>query len=55
MRDPAAVCDPEPRHRDPVDPDKNDLRAPKGYAGQGLSGTQASGSQMRRGRLTRDI
>lgn len=55
MRDPAAVCDPEPKRPDPVNPNTNNLRSPKGYAGQALHGTQASGSQMRRGKLTRDI
>ena len=54
MRDPAAVCDPQPRHPDPVNPDISDMKAPKGYAGQALHGTQASASQIRRGKLTRD-
>ena len=54
MRDPAAVCDPEPRRRDPVDPDVSNLRCPKGYAGQSLPGTQASATQIRRGKIARD-
>ena len=55
MRDPSAVGDPIPRYPDPVNPNVNNLRSPKGYAGQGLSGTQASGTQMRRGKLIREI
>lgn len=55
MRDPAAVSDPNPRRPDPVNPNTNNLKAPKGYAGQALYGTQASGSQMRRGKLVREI
>ena len=55
MRDPAAVCDPEPKRPDPVNPNTNNLKSPKGFAGQALHGTQASGSQMRRGKLIREI
>ena len=55
MRDPAAVCDPEPTNPDPVNSNLSNMRSPKGYAGQALHGTQVSGSQMRRGKLIREI
>ncbi len=48
------VLEPSPRRRDPVNPTVNDLRSPDGKgAGQSLRGTQASGTQMRRGGLTK--
>ena len=48
------VSDPLPRHRDPVNPAVNNMRSPDGKgAGQTLRGTQASGTQMRRGGLTK--
>ena len=55
MRDPAAVCDPDPKRRDPVNPNLSNMRSPNGFAGQALHGTQASASQIRRGKLIREI
>lgn len=53
MRD-CPVLEPSPRRSDPVNPTVNDLRSPDGKgAGQSLRGTQASGTQMRRGGLTK--
>ena len=47
------VVDPDPRHPDPVDPDKSDMLPAGRSAGQSLSGTQASATQLRRGGLVR--
>ncbi len=53
MKD-SPVIDPSPRKRDPVDPTVNNMRSPDGRgAGQSLRGTQASGTQIRRGGLTK--
>jgi len=43
------VMDPNPRHPDPVDPNKSDLLPVGRNAGQNLSGTQMSATQLRRG------
>lgn len=51
----AAVQEPNPAHPDPVNPDTNNLKSPDGNgAGQGLPGTQASATQLRRAKLVED-
>lgn len=51
----AAVVEPDPANPDPVNPSVNDLGSPDGNgAGQGLTGTQGSATQMRRGDLAED-
>ena len=51
----AAVVEPDPANPDPVDPTVNDLQSPDGNgAGQDLTGTQGSATQMRRGDLAED-
>ena len=48
------VCDPSPKRSDPVNPKVNDMRSPDGKgAGQSLTGTQASSTQIRRGGLSK--
>jgi hypothetical protein len=52
LADGAAVVDPDPTNPDPVNPEVNDMGDPTGEgAGQTLPGTQASGTQIRRGDL----
>ena len=51
----AAVVDPDPANPDPVSPDVNDLGDPTGEgAGQDLTGTQGSATQLRRGDLAEE-
>lgn len=48
------VSDPDPDNPDPVDPEVNDMGDPTGKgAGQNLTGTQGSATQMRRGGIAR--
>jgi hypothetical protein len=47
------VMDPCPRHPDPVDPAKSDMLPYGRHAGQNLSGTQMSATQLKRGGLVR--
>ena len=55
LADGAAVVDPDPTNPDPVNPEVNNMGDPTGEgAGQTLPGTQASGTQMRRGDLAED-
>ena len=43
--------DPDPRHPDPVDPNTSDMLPNGRNAGQILTGTQCSATQLRRGGL----
>lgn len=55
LADGAAVVDPDPANPDPVNPEVNNMGDPTGKgAGQNLPGTQASGTQIRRGDLAED-
>ena len=55
LADGAAVVDPDPTNPDPVNPEVNNMGDSTGEgAGQTLPGTQASGTQMRRGDLAED-
>lgn len=55
LADGAAVVDPDPANPDPVNPEVNNMGDPTGEgAGQNLPGTQASGTQVRRGDLAED-
>lgn len=49
------VVDPDPANPDPVNPDTNNMKSPDGKgAGQSLTGTQASATQLRRAKLIED-
>ena len=48
------VRDPDPKHPDPVDPDKSDMLPYGRHAGQQLSSTQGSATQLTRGGMRRD-
>lgn len=55
LADGAAVVDPDPANPDPVNPEENNMGDSTGKgAGQNLPGTQASGTQIRRGDLAED-
>lgn len=45
--------DPNPKRPDPVDASKSDMLPSGRHAGQQLSGTQMSATQLRRGELAR--
>ena len=45
------VMDPDPKRSDPVDPNKSDMLPYGRNAGQNLTGTQMSVTQLRRGGL----